>query len=338
MVGRALDVTYADLEKASVVLLAGLEPEDESPIVFLRLRKAARRHGTKVVSIAPFTSRGLQKMHGTLVRTAPGDEPAALEALANDGEVALDGGGVILVGERLATVPGALSAALAPGRHHRRPARLGAAPCRRAGCAGDRLPAQPAARRPSGRRRRRPGRPRHGVGQHRARTTPGRDGDAILAAAAAGELTALVVGGVDPVDLPDPAAAARRARDGRLRGQPRGPRQRGHRRPPTWSSRSPRSPRRPACSWTGRAGSGPSTRCSASRNALPDLRVLAGIADELGVDLGFKTVEQARAEMQELGAWDGAAGRVRRRACHAARASPPTPPTTTGCGWRPGSC
>ena len=60
VVGTALDVTYADLERASVVLLAGLEPEDESPIVFLRLRKAARK-GTKVVSIAPFTSRGLQQ-------------------------------------------------------------------------------------------------------------------------------------------------------------------------------------------------------------------------------------------------------------------------------------
>ena len=40
-------------------------------------------------------------------------------------------------------------------------------------------------------------------------------------------------------------------------------------------------------------------------HALPDLRVLAGIADEMGVDLGFKTVEGARAEMQEVGAWDG---------------------------------
>ncbi|NUR07963.1 MAG: NADH-quinone oxidoreductase subunit G, partial [Nocardioidaceae bacterium] len=111
VVGKALDVTYADLEKARVVVLAGFEPEDESPIVFLRLRKAARRHGTRVVSIAPFTSRGLDKMHGSLIRTAPGDEPRALEALAHDGEVALDAGGVILVGERLAAVPGALSAA-----------------------------------------------------------------------------------------------------------------------------------------------------------------------------------------------------------------------------------
>ena len=34
-------MTYADLEAAPAVLLVGLEPEEESPIVFLRLRKAA---------------------------------------------------------------------------------------------------------------------------------------------------------------------------------------------------------------------------------------------------------------------------------------------------------
>ena len=37
-------------------------------------------------------------------------------------------------------------------------------------------------------------------------TQPGRDGDAIVAAAAAGEI-ALVVGGVDPADLTDPKLA-----------------------------------------------------------------------------------------------------------------------------------
>ncbi|MDQ1649127.1 MAG: NADH-quinone oxidoreductase subunit, partial [Frankiaceae bacterium] len=40
--GNGLGVTYDDLEHASSVLLVGLEPEDESPILFLRLRKAAR--------------------------------------------------------------------------------------------------------------------------------------------------------------------------------------------------------------------------------------------------------------------------------------------------------
>jgi NADH-quinone oxidoreductase subunit G len=40
--------------------------------------------------------------------------------------------------------------------------------------------------------------------------------------------------------------------------------------------------------------------------SLPDLRVLAGIAEELGTPLGFRTVAEARAEMEQLGGWDGA--------------------------------
>ena len=44
--GRGVEVSYADLERAPAVLLAGFEPEDESPIVFLRLRKAARAGGS----------------------------------------------------------------------------------------------------------------------------------------------------------------------------------------------------------------------------------------------------------------------------------------------------
>ena len=61
-----MTVTYADLENAPAVLLAGFEPEEESPIVFLRLRKAVRKRGLQVLSIAPFATRGLTKMsrHG----------------------------------------------------------------------------------------------------------------------------------------------------------------------------------------------------------------------------------------------------------------------------------
>ena len=39
-------VTYADIERARTVVLVGFEPEDESPIVFLRLRKAFRKNKT----------------------------------------------------------------------------------------------------------------------------------------------------------------------------------------------------------------------------------------------------------------------------------------------------
>ena len=65
-------VTYADLESAGTVLLVGLEPEDESPIVFLRLRKAFRKHRTAVYAVAPVATRGLAKLGGTLIPTAPG--------------------------------------------------------------------------------------------------------------------------------------------------------------------------------------------------------------------------------------------------------------------------
>ena len=63
--GSGIGVSYADLEQAPAVLLAGFEPEDESPIVFLRLRKAVRRHGLRVFSVAALASPGLVKLSGS---------------------------------------------------------------------------------------------------------------------------------------------------------------------------------------------------------------------------------------------------------------------------------
>ncbi|MGZ4451786.1 MAG: NADH-quinone oxidoreductase subunit G [Nocardioides sp.] len=299
---RSLAVTYADLEHATTVVLAGFEPEDESPIVFLRLRKAARK-GTRVFSVAPFTSRGLRKLKGGLVRTVPGAEASALSALAEDGDVALDGGGVILVGERLASVPGALSAAVALATTTGAklawvPRRAGDRGAVEAGLLPGLLPG---------------GRPledaaaRVDVGTVWGTTVPtgpGRDTDAIVAAANAGELTALVVGGVDPADLPDPAAAlaAIDAASFVVSLEVRA------------SEVSERAdvvlPVAPVAEksgsfvdWEGRVRA--FDKVLREAHALPDLRVLSGIADEMGADLGFRTVEQARAEMHELGGWDG---------------------------------
>lgn len=39
--------------------------------------------------------------------------------------------------------------------------------------------------------------------------------------------------------------------------------------------------------------------------SLPDVRVLAGVAEEMGVRLGFRTPEQAWDELGQLGGWDG---------------------------------
>src|SRR5690606_10788929 len=78
--GRGVTVDYDSLERAPIVLLAGFEPEEESPIVYLRLRKAVRRRRLPVVSLAAYASRGLARMSGTWVPTVPGAEPHLLDA------------------------------------------------------------------------------------------------------------------------------------------------------------------------------------------------------------------------------------------------------------------
>ncbi len=112
--GSGVGVTYADLDAAPTVLLVGLEPEEESPIIFLRLRAATRRGGCKVLTVAPFASPGSAKLAAHVLAAAPGQEPSVLAALAagtGDAAAALAAdGSIILVGERAAQTPGTLSA------------------------------------------------------------------------------------------------------------------------------------------------------------------------------------------------------------------------------------
>ncbi|MER5637558.1 NADH-quinone oxidoreductase subunit G [Kitasatospora sp. NPDC002227] len=220
--GRGVDldgqgVSYADLEQAPAVLLAGFEPEEESPIVFLRLRKANRAHGLPVFSIATHRSRGLGKLHGALLPAAPGTEAEWLAALADDEALGDDAGkaatllrqpgAVIMVGERLAAASGALTAALRLA--HATGARLAWVP-RRAGERGaieaGALPGLlPGGRPVTAAAARAEAAATWGVADLPARL--GRDTDQILATAAHGDLDALVLGGLDLDDLPDPALA-----------------------------------------------------------------------------------------------------------------------------------
>jgi NADH-quinone oxidoreductase subunit G len=209
VVGRL--VSYSRVEAAPAVVLAGLEPEEECPILFLRLRKAYLKRGQDVLAVAPMVTRGHHRLGATLVPCRPGGEA---RVLAGDGSVAAAlrrPGAVLLVGERLATVPGALSAAAALAGDTGAalawvPRRAGERGALEAGCLPHLLP--------GGRL----------VSEARARAElagawdlepgvldgrPGRDTTAMLAAAAAGELAALVVAGVDPGDLADVRAAER---------------------------------------------------------------------------------------------------------------------------------
>lgn len=103
--GKGLGVTYGDLEGADSVLLVAFEPEDESPIVFLRLRKAALKRQTKVIAVAPFMSAGLAKMKAKLLTAGPREEVSAVKNAAAE----LSGNSIILVGERAAQTPGLLT-------------------------------------------------------------------------------------------------------------------------------------------------------------------------------------------------------------------------------------
>ena len=97
-VAQSASTTYSDLDKADTVVLLGFEPEEESPIVFLRLYKQVRKRNLKVLSDAPYKSRGSVKLSATLASIA------SISTLTNKS--------VVMIGERLAEVPGALSAAV----------------------------------------------------------------------------------------------------------------------------------------------------------------------------------------------------------------------------------
>ncbi|HEY5857229.1 MAG TPA: NADH-quinone oxidoreductase subunit G [Aldersonia sp.] len=294
--GRA-GVTYADLDQAPTVLLVGFEPEEESPIVFLRLRKAVRKRGLRVRSIAAYASRGLAKLSGGLLPTVPGGEAAALDALHRD-EALRQAGAVILVGERLAGSPGGLSAAArltaATGaRLAWIPRRAGERGAVEAGALGTLLPggrlvADPLARDEVARAWRIDDLP----------ADAGRDTAAILTAA--GPSTALLVGGVDPADLPDPDAALDALhRAGFVVSL-------DLRRSDVTDRADVVFPVAPVAekagtflTWEGR----PRGFAAALRDtgALPDLRVLDMLARELGLRLGVGDAASARAELDALG-------------------------------------
>ena len=333
--GRGVDdagtPTYADLDGAPVVLLVGLEPEEESPIIFLRLRKAMRAHRTSVVSVSLGQTRGLTKMGGRVLVAGPGAEAAVLDGLAtSDGldetgaEVAAllrQPGAVVLVGERLAESPGALSAAGRLADGHRRHARLGASPGRGARGPRGRRAADPAPRWSARRRRRLPAStPLPSGGSRPCPPRTGRDTSAILAAATDGGLDALLVGGVDPADLPDPVAAlAALEAVGFVVSLEL-------RRSAVTELADVVLPVAPVAEkagtfvdWEGRSRAFPEVLRHTF--ALSDAGVLTLLAEGLGTDLGLSDAAATRAELAELEPWTG--GRV--DAPSVAASAPTTP-------------
>ncbi|MGB2948261.1 MAG: NADH-quinone oxidoreductase subunit G [Rhodococcus sp. (in: high G+C Gram-positive bacteria)] len=297
--GRECDVTYRSLEQAPAVLLVGFEPEEESPIVFLRLRKAVRTNGQEITAIAPLKSAGVTKLGARLITCLPTAESAELDAMTD-----VAPGTIVLAGERLAETPGGLSALVRFAE--RTAAKIAWIPRR----AGDRSALEMGALPtllPGGRP----------VSDEAARTelaqlwgtelpvTDGLDTAAILHAAQDG--AALVVGGVELADLPDPAAAAA-ALDGsafvvslELR------------RSAVTDRADVVFPVAPVTEkagtfidWEGRRR--PFEPAITGTRSLNDGRVLHALAAEMGSALGLPDVDSARREIASLRPWTGTRG------------------------------
>ncbi|KGA21558.1 NADH dehydrogenase subunit G [freshwater metagenome] len=183
-----LKTTYKDIDKADQVVLLGFEPEEESPIVFLRIYKQFRKRALKVISDAPVASRGSVKLNAELV-----SDIKSISGITSKS--------VILVGERLSEKVGALTSAVELAE--KSGAKLAWIP-RRAGERGALSAGAIATLLPGGRP----------VSEASARvdvaaawsvdslpTNPGRSTSEILHALVVNNLDAVVIGGVDPLDI-----------------------------------------------------------------------------------------------------------------------------------------
>lgn len=348
--GQGITVDYAALERAPIVLTVGFEAEEESPMVYLRLRKAARKNRTEVISLAPFITRGLQRMSGTHVPAAPGAEPHILESIrtGEPGAVAIppglahhistllrEPGALILVGERLGGIPGGLSAAarLADDTGAALawiPRRAGERGALEAGALpvvlpGGRPVADPVARQQA----------RAAWGVADLPMTPGRDTAAILAAAPT--LGALLIGGVEVGDMPDPHAALT-AIDAasfvvslELRRSDI-----SDRADVVFPVASAMEKAGTFLTWEGRHRQFDAALKDATVRResmpMPEHRVLDAIAQEMGVRLGLPDVASARAELADMGVWDGPAAATPVHRPHPL--AQPTSGTATLASWR----
>ncbi len=290
-------VTYTDLQNAKQVILVGLEPEEECPMVFLRLRKAVRKNHAKVTAIAPYLSRGNQKLNAELIASVPGQEAKALESLEVDADT------IVLAGERLSSAPGALQQLVSLGQRGASfawiPRRSGELAGIEAGCLPNLLPG---------------GRPVSDAGARvdlqaawgveSLPAEPGLCTKRILQQAADGKVKTLVVGGLEVADLPE-VAVAKQAFDKAFVVSL-------ERRLSDVSQYA--DVVFPVClleeqygtliNWEHRLGH-VNQVIDHRTNPMSDVRVLAALADAMESDLGFRSPAQAKASYDEIADWRG---------------------------------
>jgi NADH-quinone oxidoreductase subunit G len=290
-------IHYSDIDKADHVLLLAFEPEEESPIVFLRLNKNVKKRNLKVSSIATKQSIAMDKLNIDFIRVAPTAEGSAV---AN---VALTAKSVILIGERASESAGLISAAVALAEKTGAklawiPRRAGERGALDAGALGTLLPG---------------GRP---VSDSAARVdiaaawgvdslpaNPGRSTSQIIAALGAGELDAVIVGGVDLRDMYNSAesiAALKKSFVVSLEIAPS-------------SVTEVADVVLPVAAITEKSGSflnwegRPRAFDAAVSESLnrSDVRILSALADAMGTSIMLGTVSATAREIAQLGKWDG---------------------------------
>ena len=290
--------TYRDIDIADHVVLVGFEPEEESPIVFLRINKQVRKRALKVSAIATKLSIGVEKLKANFIKVAPGNESAALSSLEMTAK------SIILVGERACETPGLLSAAAALSEKYGAkigyiPRRAGERGALEAGAIGTLLPggrpvSDPAARVDMA--------AVWGVPQ--IPTTVGRSTSEIIKALNSGELDAVVVGGLDPLDMSDSAIAMRAFRKSFVVSLELAPSTVSDLADVVLPVAAVTEKSGSFLNWEGR----PRAFDAAVSDSLnrSDLRILSALADVMGESIMLGTVTQAAREISSLGKWDGA--------------------------------
>jgi len=290
-------VTYADLEQAKKVVLVMFEPEDEAPMVFLRLRKANRKHGLEISTITSYLSAGSAKLNATAILTRPNDVPQAIRDLKVDQDT------IILAGERLAQVPGSFTALSelvesSGARLAWIPRRAGEIGAIEAGCLPGLLPGgHPVADAAA----------RSAVSEVWGAAVPsqaGLDATAQIAAATKGDIKALVIAGVEAGDWPDPESVLEavdhafvvslesRMSDVASQADVILPVDLLEQTVGTFLNWEHRP-----CPVNQAVGN--------PRSPMTEIRVLVGLAQAMGVDLGFRSAEGAAESLSEIPVWDG---------------------------------
>ncbi len=305
-----MGTTNRDVERAKVILLAGLDAEQELPILHLRIRKAARR-GARVFVIHPRTTRLhdvaehelCRPEHQSYVLERIHDAAGAGDAFEERVAGALRearGDAVVIAGERLAEHPLAADVALSVAQ--RFGARFAFA-TRRANDRGALRAGVHPALLPGGRRI---GNPEElaeveAVWGPLTATDPGRSSRAILQASANREVDLLFLVGVDPLrDFPDAELARRALENARhkvVQGLELGdlePYADAFLPAAAWAERDGS-----VTDWEGRSQPIRPVRSPAGV-ARPDWEIFAGLAVAAGGDLGFETLEELREEASRL--------------------------------------